>query len=98
METYRDLVQNPPSLQVKNEAKEVVFTTISSMCDNRHILKMKKNSEGDFKLNGCGFHLSNFGFKFDTHEIEWEADAGEWGSVILMINSGYQRVSKLISR
>jgi hypothetical protein len=47
---------------------------------------------------GNGFHLSNWQFKHEIHDIEWEADANEWGGVIAMINSGTSIVSEVKSR
>ena len=49
MSKYQELLQNPPRLTVKKEAREVIIKTVSCMCDNVHYLKLKKNSEGDFK-------------------------------------------------
>lgn len=98
MSKYRELVLNPPKLSVKKGAREVIFYVVSCMCDNKYTLRFKKNNDGDFKMNGMGFSLSNFGFKFKPFEIEWEADAGNWDSVILSINSGTIKVEDVISR
>ena len=95
---YRGLRICPPKLKVVKNAREVVITTISAMCDNVHTLKLKKNSEGDFKMNGCGFALSNWQFKFPIHDIEWEADAQNWDEVFRMINSGTSTIEKIKSR
>lgn len=98
MSKYKELRQNPPKLTVINNPREVIFKTISCMCDNVHHITLKKNSEGDFKMYGNGFHLSNWQFKHEIHDIEWEADANEWGGVIAMINSGTSIVSEVKSR
>lgn len=95
---YSTLKQNPPKLTIKQGAKEVIFTTISCMCDNVHYLKFKKNEEGEFKMSGNGHSISNWQMKHPTHEIEWEADNNEWGGVIAMINSGTEVVESVISR
>ena len=63
MSKYQELLQNPPRLTVKKEAREVIIKTVSCMCDNVHYLKLKKNSEGDFKMSGGGFALSNWQMK-----------------------------------
>ena len=55
------------------------------MCDNVGYIKFKKNSEGDFKMDGMGYSLSNWQFNHQVHEIEWEADENMWGAVIAMI-------------
>jgi hypothetical protein len=49
-------------------------------------------------MYGNGFSLSNWQFKHEIHDIEWEADANEWGGVIAMINSGTSIVSEVKSR
>jgi len=100
MSIYRELLINPPALseQVNTNPREVIFETISCMCDNRHFLKLKKNTEGDFKLNGNGFSISNWQMKHDKHDIEWSADEGKWQSVIDMINTGTSKIASIKSR
>jgi hypothetical protein len=68
------------------------------MCDNVHYLKLKKNSEGDFKLDSIKFALSNWQMKYPQHKIEWAADKGNWNEVFKMINSGTEAISEVESR
>ncbi len=82
----------------KTIAKEVIFKTVSCMCDNVHYLRFKKNSDGEFKIDGMGFSISNWQMKHPKHEIEWEADENEWGGVIAMINSGTEVIEEVKSR
>ena len=98
MSKYVELRNNNPKLVIKEGAKEVIFKTISCMCDNVYYLKFRRNSEGDFKMNGNGFALSNFQFNHQVHEIEWEADENMWGGVIAMINSGTSVIESVTSR
>jgi hypothetical protein len=49
-------------------------------------------------MNGNGFSLSNWQFKHQVHEIEWEADENMWGGVIAMINSGTSVIESVTSR
>lgn len=98
MSKYRELRMNPPKLVVKKDAREVIFTVISCMCDNVYHFTFKKNDDGDFKMNCGGFAYSNFGIKHPKHDIEWEADEAMWGGVIAMINSGTAAVSEVKSR
>jgi ribose 1,5-bisphosphokinase PhnN len=98
MSKYLELRNNPPKLTVKEGAREVIFKTISTMCDNVGHLKFKKNEEGDFKMSGNGFSLSNWQFKHQVYEIEWEADENMWGGVIAMINSGTAVIESVSSR
>jgi len=98
MSKYVELMNNPPKLTIKEGAREVVFKTIASMCDNVHYITFKKNNEGDFKMSGNGFSLSNWGMKHTPQEIEWEADENLWGGVIAMVNSGYEVIESVVSR
>tara|TARA_R110000772_G_scaffold266008_1_gene387941 strand:+ start:207 stop:503 length:297 start_codon:yes stop_codon:yes gene_type:complete len=98
MSKYRELRLNAPKLTIKEGAREVIFKTISCMCDNVGHLRFKKNDEGDFKLDGMGFAIPNWQMKHQKHEIEWEADENEWGGVMAMINSGTEAISSVISR
>lgn len=98
MSKFRTLHFTPPKLEVKKGAREVIFTTISCMCDNVHTLRFKKNDEGDFKLSGGGFALSNWQMKHSVHDIEWAADEENWDEVINMINTGTSRIEKVKSR
>ena len=98
MSKYRELRLNAPKLTIKEGAKEVIFKTISCMCDNVHYLRFKKNSDGEFKIDGMGFSISNWQMKHPKHEIEWEADENNWGGVISMINSGTEVIEEVKSR
>ena len=102
--TFTDLACSPMTQmkknlkEIKKNPKELMIHIVSSMCDNKYILSLKKNSNGEFKLSGRGYSLSNFGFKPPVYEIEWAADEGDWSKVIHSINSGYQRINKIVSR
>ena len=98
MSKYVALRNNPPKWSVKENAREVLFETVSCMCDNRHTLRMRKNDEGDFKSSGGGFHLSNWGMKFKPYDVEWAADEGNWVDVVNMINSGTAAIEGIKSR
>ena len=102
--TFTDLACRP-TLQmrknlkeIKKNSRELKIHTVASMCNNKHILSLKKNSDGEFKMSGNGYSLSNFGFGSPVYEIEWAADEGDWSKVIHIINSGYQRIDKIVSR
>ena len=84
--------------QIVQNPKEVIFHTVASMCDNKHLFKFKKDASGEFKLSCNGFAYSNFGIKGNKYELEWAADEGDFFDVIQMINSGYQLVEKVVSR
>jgi hypothetical protein len=98
MSKYSQLLNNPPQLSIRGNAKEVIFTTISVMCDNIGYLRFKKNSEGEFKIDGMGYAVSNWQMKYPIHEIEWKADEENWNEVIKMINTGTSRIESVISR
>ena len=50
MNKYRELVFDPPKIEVKENAREVIFKTVSCMCDNVHYLTFRKNEIGDWSL------------------------------------------------
>jgi len=101
MSKYQELLKNPFYMHgktVKENAREVIFYVVSCMCDNRYTLHFSKKDNGDFRMSGGSFALSNFQFEFKPFEIEWEADGGDWIGVKNMINSGTVKVEKVISR
>ena len=98
MSKYAVLYQNPPKLEIKKGAKEVLFTTISCMCDNKHTIQFKKNSDGEFRVNGRGSSMSNWQMKHDTMDLTWAADEGNWDKVIAMINTGTSQISEVRAR
>jgi hypothetical protein len=98
MSKFSELRLNAPKLTIKEGAREVIFKTISCMCDNVGHLRFKKNSDGDFKLDGNGFAISNWQINHPKHEIEWTADEEGWDEVIAMINSGTAAIESVISR
>jgi len=95
MSKFRQLHINPPKIEVKGDVREVIFTTISAMCDNVGYLKFIKNAGGDFKISGMGFAISNWQMKHPIHDIVWTADEGDWDEVVKMINTGTSRVEKV---
>lgn len=98
MDKYRELLDNPPKLEVKENTREVVINLISCMCDNRSKITLKKNDNGDFKLNSHRDSYRNFQIKFDKDDIEWEADDNNWNNVFRMINSGTSLIDNIKSR
>jgi hypothetical protein len=65
MSKYQELLVNPFYMNgktVKENAREVIFYVVSCMCDNKYTLHFRKNDDGDFKMSGMGFALSNFQF------------------------------------
>ena len=98
MRKYRELIFDPPNIEVKENAREVIFKTISCMCDNVHHLTFKKDKQGDFRLHGNGFSLSNWQMDFERFELEWFADDGQWSDVVRMINTGTSKVASVVSR
>jgi hypothetical protein len=52
MSKYKELFHNPPTfteLYDSENLREVIFETISCMCDNKHFIKFKRNSDGILK-------------------------------------------------
>ena len=105
---YQELLHNPYKMhhkEIKEDVKEVIFYVVSCMCDNKYTLRFKKHN-GEFGMSGMGFALSNWQFGnrpfvqggIKPFEIEWEADNGNWTDVIEMINSGTEKIEKVISR
>ena len=98
MSKYKELKDNPPAIELKENAREVIFKTISCMCDNIHYLIFRKNEGGDFKLYGNGHSISNWQMGFEKFELEWSADDGKWSDVVKMINTGTSKIASVISR
>jgi hypothetical protein len=98
MSKYSELLNNPPKLEVKENAREIKIDLVSCMCDNRYRWTIKKNEAGDYKIFTHGFAYSNFQIKHRRDDIEWEADEGNWNKVFEMINSGTEKIEKIKSR
>ena len=98
MSKYQELRMNQPKLTIKEGAREVIFKTVSCMCDNVGHLRFRKNDNGEFKLDGMGFAVPNWQMKYGKHDIEWTADHEGWDEVIRMINSGTSAIESVISR
>ncbi len=65
---------------------------------NQYRWTLKKDSDGDYRINCHGYAYSNFQCKHLKDDIEWVADEGNWTQVITMINSGVKRVTSIKSR
>jgi hypothetical protein len=94
---YEELINRPPRIEVDPNAREVVFYTISAMCDNKGHLRFKRTN-GEFKLSGMGFAVSNWQIPKKEFELEWLADEGKWDEIRHAIDLGVTKVQKVISR
>ena len=103
-DVYRSLMRKPLPRLEKKVNKEVIIEMVSCMCDNRSCIRLKKNADGEFKINTIsrtgGFPpaLSNFQMKYPAYDIEWAADEGNWMEVFTMINSGTALIENVKSR
>jgi len=99
MSIYTKLRINKPEIIIKPNAKEVIFTVISCMCDNIHRIRFKKNSEGEFKVGAFQSSLTNFQMKGDYYtDLRWYSDEEDWKKVVNVINSGTSVVQSVRSR
>ena len=97
MSEYRNLINNPPKLEIPINTTTVMIHTVASMCDNKYLLKMYKTTTG-WVLDTLNQHYNNFQTKCYKYEIEWAADNNEWDKVFGFINSGVQVVSHIACR
>ena len=89
MSIYKNLLNRPPKIVIKENAREVHINTRSCMCDNTGRLTFRKNADGDFRVNGGQSALSNWQMEDDFQiSMEWAADDGNWQEVIRIINTG----------
>jgi hypothetical protein len=99
---YWRLKASKPKFVVKKDAKEVIFTMVSAMCDNRSLIKLKKNSDGEFRVRAStgdiGYAMSNYQLEYDVHDIEWAADEQSWDEVVSALNSGTAQIYSVRSR
>jgi hypothetical protein len=95
MSRYRELLTNPPVLEVYGKPREMKIDLVSAMCDNRYRWTIKENEDGDYKIFTHGFAYSNFQIKYRKDDIEWTADAGEWDEVFEMINTGTEKIESI---
>lgn len=96
MSEYKNLLHNPPKLDVPTNTTEVMIHLTSVMCDNKHLLKMQKTTTG-WTLDTGNQAFSNFQMKCDKYEIEWAA-GNNWEKVFKLINSGTTLISKIRCR
>jgi len=92
---YRELLANPPVLEVYGKPREMKIDLVSAMCDNRYRWTIKENEDGDYKIFTHGWAYSNFQIKHRKDDIEWTADAGEWDEVFEMINTGTEKIESI---
>lgn len=95
---YNHLRNNAPILNIKQNAKEVLFTTHSVMCEYKTYIHLKQNEDGEFQMSGRGRSLSNGIQGLLANEIESAADEKNWPEVIKMINSGTAVIGSVQSR
>lgn len=95
MSKYQELLENPPKLKIEGKPKEIKIDLVSCMCDNRYRWTIKKNEDGDYKINTHGFAYSNWQIRARRDDIEWIADEGNWDKVFLLINSGTSKIESI---
>lgn len=92
---YWRLSKNPPKFDISGTPREIKIDLVSVMCDNKYRWTLKKNEDGDYKINTHSFAFSNFQTKMRKDDIEWLADEGSWQEVIDAINEGTSKVHKI---
>jgi hypothetical protein len=95
---YRSLVQNPPKLEIVENATKVIFNMVSCMCDNRSQIVISGNYISSKLDNGLGYSMSNYQMECTTEDLKWEVEDGNWDKVIEMINSGTARIESVKSK
>ena len=95
MSKYRELIKNPPVLEVYGKPREMKINLVSCMCDNSYRWTIKENEDGYYKIFTHGHAYSNFQTDHRKDDIEWEADAGEWEDVFDMINTGTSTIESI---
>ena len=103
MKTYKELTLNPPELTIIENARQVIFTMVSCMCNNKSYITFNKGSDGDFDMwatlpSGMGYSISNYQLGHPKHNILWEADDQKWKEVINMLNNGTAQIEEVKSR
>lgn len=97
--SYKETKLNPPVLEICESPREVIFDVVSCMCDNMSKLFLRKNKDGDFKLDAGSQSLRNFQMEYDFKlNIEWAADDNNWEEVIRIINTGTKLACAVRSR
>jgi hypothetical protein len=89
--------------KIKKDAKEVVFTLISCMCNNTSYLKFKKNERGEFMvlLYNDYTHLALSNLQMEKGYLDnllWNADDNNWQEVLRIIRTGTSAVYGIRSR
>ena len=97
MKTYKELINNPEEIKVKENATTVKFYLVSCMCDNQYIFTFDKLDNG-YNLSTDCFAYSNFDIPVDSFELELAADDQKWDWIANNINKGFQKVGKVLSR
>tara|TARA_R100001530_G_scaffold60360_3_gene43629 strand:+ start:2713 stop:3015 length:303 start_codon:yes stop_codon:yes gene_type:complete len=92
---YRELKDNPPILKIEGKPREIKIDLVSVMCDNKYRWIVKKDGNGDYRINTSPFAYSNFQIEWRKDDIEWEMDKMNWNEVFDMINSGTSVIANI---
>jgi len=95
MSKYGELLRKPPVLTVKGKPREIKIDLVSCMCDNRYRWTIKKDKDGEWKINTGMFAYGNFQIEHGRDDIEWIADEGNWNEVFSMINTGTSKIESI---
>jgi len=95
MSRYGELLRKPPVLTVKGKPREIKIDLVSCMCDNRYRWTIKKDKDGEWKINTGMFAYSNWQIDHRRDDIEWVADEGNWNEVFSMINTGTSKIESI---
>jgi len=95
MSRYGELLRKPPVLTVKGKPREIKIDLVSCMCDNRYRWTIKKDKDGEWKINTGMFAYSNWQIDHGRDDIEWVADEGNWNEVFSMINTGTSKIESI---
>ena len=95
MSLYHKLRLEPPVLKIEGKPREIKIDVVSVMCDNKYRWIVKKDGNGDYRINTSPSSYSNFQIEWRKDDIEWEMDNMNWEEVWEMINSGTIKIEKI---
>lgn len=100
MSLYRNLIQNPPKLEIiKPNPTKILINMVSCMCDNKSQIVITKVDKGyhtrSVLSSGMGYSMSNYQMGHSSEDLKWEVEEQNWNIVFKMINSGTAQIESI---
>ena len=95
MSKYRELISNPINNNITGKPSKILIDMVSVMCDNKKQIQFTLKEDGSYNVSTGMDAFSNFQMNCSRADLLWEAEDGNWDTVVKMIRTGVAAIENI---